>query len=153
MYTRVCVAIDGSPATDHALAEALRMCEGRRADILLLSVVDVRVNAAEGVNFESIYKAWRDEGEQALDAAAATVRAASIEPELALVDTDGKRVARTIVEEAERWRADVIVIGTHGRSGFAHLLLGSVADQVIRSSPIPVLVVRGRNHPSSGQPL
>ena len=151
MYTRVCVAIDGSQAADHALAEALRMCEGRSADILLLSVVDVRVNAAEGVDFESMYKAWRGDGEKALDAAAVTVRAASIEPELALVDTDGKRVARTIVDEAERWRADVIVIGTHGRSGFAHLLLGSVADQVIRSSPIPVLVVRGRDHQSPTQ--
>jgi nucleotide-binding universal stress UspA family protein len=151
MHPRVCVAIDGSPAADHALHEALRMCEGRTTDILLISVVEVRVNAAEGVNFESIYDSWRDEGKKALDAAAATVRAASIEPELKLVDTDGKPVARTIVEEAERWRADVIVIGTHGRSGFTRLMLGSVADQVIRSSPIPVLVLRGRDHPSSAE--
>ena len=124
------------------------MCEGRSADILLISVVDVRVNAAEGVNFESIYKAWRDEARKALDDGVRIVRTASIEPELALVDTDGKRVARTIVGEAERWHAEVIVIGTHGRGGFAHLLLGGVADQVIRLSPIPVLVVRGRDHSS-----
>lgn len=150
MYSRFCVAVDGSEAADHALSEALRMCEGWSADILLISVVDVRVNAAEGVNFESIYKAWREDGKKALDRAAATVRAASIEPEVKLVDTDRMRVAQTIVEEAARWGAEVIVIGTHGRGGFAHLLLGSVADQVIRSSPIPVLVVRGRDHPSSG---
>ena len=150
MYSRFCVAVDGSDAADRALSEALRMCDGRSADILLISVVDVRVNAAEGVNFESIYKAWREDGKKALDRAAATVRAASIEPEVKLVDTDRMRVAQTIVEEAARWGAEVIVIGTHGRGGFAHLLLGSVADQVIRSSPIPVLVVRGRDHPSSG---
>ncbi len=150
MYSRFCVAVDGSDAADRALSEALRMCDGRSADILLISVVDVRVNAAEGVNFESIYKAWREDAKKALDHAAATVRAASIEPEVKLVDTDRMRVAQTIVEEAARWGAEVIVIGTHGRGGFAHLLLGSVADQVIRSSPIPVLVVRGRDHPSSG---
>jgi nucleotide-binding universal stress UspA family protein len=153
MFTRVCVAVDGSPAADHALHEALRMCQGVSADILLIFVIEVRVIAAEGVNYESIYNSWREEGKKALDAAAATVRAATIETEIKLVDTDGKTVARTIVEEAERWRADVIAIGTHGRSGFTRLMLGSVADQVIRSSPIPVLVVRGRNHPSSGQPL
>jgi len=153
MYNRICVAIDGSAAADHALHEALRMCEAERVDILLLTIVDVRVNAAEGVNFETLYEAWRDEAKKALDAAAATARAASIEPETNLVDTDGKAVARTIVEGAERWRADVIVIGTHGRGGFKRLMLGSVADQVIRSSPIPVLVVRGQDHPSSDHGL
>ena len=153
MYTRVCVAIDGSAAADHALAEALRMSEGSTVNILLLSVVDVRVNAAEGVNFESIYQAWRGDGKKALAAASATVRAASIEPEIHLVDTDGNNVAQTIVEEAARWRADVIVIGTHGRGGLKRLMLGSAADQVIRSSPIPVLVVRGQDHPSSDHGL
>ncbi len=153
MYKRVCVAIDGSSTADHALSEALRMCEGQPVSVLLLSVVDVRVNAAEGVNFESMYKAWRNEAKKALDAAAAAVRASSIEPETNLVDTDGKAVARTVVEEAERWRADVIVIGTHGRGGFKRLMLGGVADQVVRSSAIPVLVVRGSDHPSSAHGL
>jgi nucleotide-binding universal stress UspA family protein len=146
MYRRICVAVDGSAAAGHALHEALRMCEGGSVDLLLISVVEVLMNASEGINVESVYDSWRDSAQSALDAAAATVRSAGIEPELALVDTDGRRVAGTIVDEAQRWRADVIVIGTHGRSGFVRLMLGSVADQVIRSSPVPVLVVRGQEH-------
>ncbi|MBC7170924.1 MAG: universal stress protein, partial [Polyangiaceae bacterium] len=47
-----------------------------------------------------------------------------------------------IVRTAERLHADLIVMGTHGRSGLAHFLIGSVAEKVVRSSPIPVLTVR-----------
>jgi nucleotide-binding universal stress UspA family protein len=50
--------------------------------------------------------------------------------------------ARTIVEIAEREDYDLVAMGTHGRSGFAHLLLGSVAEKVVRRSPKPVLTVR-----------
>ena len=50
-----------------------------------------------------------------------------------------------IVRLAEIDKADLIVIGTHGRHGLSHAILGSVAEQVIRSSPIPVLTVRGRH--------
>lgn len=48
------------------------------------------------------------------------------------------------MEEAERWGAELIVMGTHGRHGLQHLWLGSVAEGVVRSSPVPVLLVRGR---------
>jgi nucleotide-binding universal stress UspA family protein len=47
-----------------------------------------------------------------------------------------------IVEQAEQLGADLIVLGTHGRTGVAHALLGSVAERVVRSSPIPVITVR-----------
>jgi universal stress protein A len=50
--------------------------------------------------------------------------------------------ARTIVEIAEEGDYDLVAMGTHGRSGFAHLLLGSVAEKVVRRSPKPVLTVR-----------
>jgi nucleotide-binding universal stress UspA family protein len=50
--------------------------------------------------------------------------------------------ARTIIEHAEKNGHDLIVMGTHGRSGFAHLLLGSVAERVVRYAKCPVLTVR-----------
>ena len=50
--------------------------------------------------------------------------------------------ARTIAEYAAERGIDLIVIGTHGRTGFAHLLLGSVAERLVRTAPCPVLTVR-----------
>lgn len=57
--------------------------------------------------------------------------------------------ALQIVEQAQRIGADLIVIGTHGRTGFRHMLLGSVAERVLRLSPVPVLTLR---KPEAAQP-
>jgi nucleotide-binding universal stress UspA family protein len=62
--------------------------------------------------------------------------------ETELLETEGKRVASVIDDDAKRWPADLIVIGTHGRSGISRLLLGSVAEGVVRGASVPVLLVR-----------
>ncbi len=51
-------------------------------------------------------------------------------------------MAHAIVEEARHWPADLIVVGTHGRKGLRHLLVGSIAEGVIRDSHVPILLVR-----------
>jgi len=63
--------------------------------------------------------------------------------------------AETICLQAEQRNCDLIVMGTHGLTGLAHLLLGSVAEHVLRHAPCPVLVVRGRraNEPPLDKPL
>lgn len=61
--------------------------------------------------------------------------------ETALLETGGERIASVIYREAQRWQADLIVIGTHGRSGFSRLFLGSVAEGVVRMAMVPVLLV------------
>jgi len=57
-----------------------------------------------------------------------------------------------IVKYAREHGVDLIVMGTHGRGGMAHLLLGSVADKVIRTAPCPVMTVRADEHPATGVP-
>ena len=59
-----------------------------------------------------------------------------------MLDSGGARIASVIVDEARRWPADLIVIGTHGRSGFSRVLFGSVAEGVVRTAHIPVLLIR-----------
>ena len=56
-------------------------------------------------------------------------------------------VGAAIVEYAEQWPADLIVIGTHGRRGIRRLAMGSDAEFVIRTTPVPVLLVRGTKAP------
>lgn len=54
----------------------------------------------------------------------------------------GLNIPKMIVEEAQRLQADLLVLTTHGRSGLSHMLMGSTAERVVRTSPVPVLVVR-----------
>lgn len=53
-----------------------------------------------------------------------------------------RKLPRPLINEAQDSDAEVLVMGTHGRTGLAHLFLGSVAEAVIRSAPMPVLILR-----------
>jgi nucleotide-binding universal stress UspA family protein len=65
-----------------------------------------------------------------------------VEVEGAMVETQQQRVADRILEQAREWHADIIVMGTHGRRGFRHLVLGSDAEAVVHDAPVPVLLVK-----------
>ena len=73
-------------------------------------------------------------------------RAAS-RAKLKLVETPAGSVGTMIVEQAQEWPADLIVLGTHGRRGIRRLVMGSDAEYVVRTTPVPVLLVRGTKAP------
>ena len=75
------------------------------------------------------------------------MRKHGIKVEPVLLETVGRRVADLIIKQAKKWRADVIVLGTHGRRGLSRLVMGSDAEVVLRETPIPVLLVRSPLHP------
>ncbi|NBQ69568.1 MAG: universal stress protein, partial [Nitrosomonadaceae bacterium] len=56
---------------------------------------------------------------------------------------NGERVAHVITAEVKNTQADLIIVGTHGRSGFSRMLLGSVAEGILRTADIPILLIRG----------
>jgi nucleotide-binding universal stress UspA family protein len=89
-----------------------------------------------------LFDAMREGGEQILAQAKRAAEDAGITTESALLDTLSARVSDLVVEQAVKWRADLIVIGTHGRRGVGRLLLGSDAEQIVRTAPVPVLLVR-----------
>ena len=66
-----------------------------------------------------------------------------VDTKFVILEVLAQRICDAINDEAKRWPADLIVIGTHGRHGFNHLLLGSVAEGVIRLAAKPVLVICG----------
>ncbi len=66
---------------------------------------------------------------------------------LDITETGGGNIAGAVLEEAQSWPADLIVIGSHGRCGFRRFFLGSVAEELARSSHIPLLLVRGPTEP------
>jgi nucleotide-binding universal stress UspA family protein len=96
------------------------------------------------MNTTTVIDALRDAGKRILADAEAAVRQAGIEPESVLVETIGGPAAEAIIAQAGSWPAELIVMGTHGRRGLARVAMGSDAEEVVRASPVPVLLVRGQ---------
>ena len=146
MYRRILVATDGGKKSDPALQEAIRLAKDQQALLRVIYVVDETyiLGNAEFVDRTAIEKAWVKTGEKALEHAKRAAGAENLAIETRLLETQslGEDVADAIAREAGDWSADLIVMGTHGRKGLQHLLLGSIAEGVIRASPVPVLLVR-----------
>lgn len=146
MYQRILVPIDGSATAERALQEAIKLADGKAQLRLLHVVEEVYPLDAEGyafIDYDAIREAARSSGERYLTKASAVAQQAGATVETLLLEAEGERVAGVIEAEAGNWDADMIVIGTHGRSGFSRLLFGSVAEGVVRGASIPVLLVRG----------
>jgi nucleotide-binding universal stress UspA family protein len=146
MYQRILVPLDGSETSERALREAIKLADGK-AQLRLIYVVEQAIPLdAEGyafIDYAALQEAVRSTGERTLAQAAENVKRSGITAETALLDVPGERAATAIDDEAINWKADLIVIGTHGRSGLSRLLLGSVAEEVVRGATVPVLLVRG----------
>lgn len=148
MYRRILVALDGSDTSELALRQAIELARVHGARLRLLHVIDeLGVKLEPARTLDDFWRAARQAGERILDRARARALKAGIEPETKLLEmgTLGalvRRVATAIVAESERWRADLVVIGTHGHRGLSKLVLGSVADGVVRSCGRPVLTIR-----------
>lgn len=145
MYQRILVPIDGSATAERALQEAIKLAAGKAQLRLVYVIEEVYPLDAEGyayIDYAALQQAVRSTGERTLAQAAEKVRRSGITTETALLDVPGERVAGVIDNEALSWKADLIVIGTHGRSGLSRLLLGSVAEGVVRGASVPVLLVR-----------
>lgn len=125
---KILVPMDGSPSSIAALTQALTLAEDVGADVDVIHV------GAAGEN------------EQGMESAIAEAKR-WLGDRLSRHDVDGDPI-RKILEVAADAGSDLIVMGTHGRVGRLHALLGSVAESVVRNAPCPVLTVR---HPDGGE--
>lgn len=145
MYDKILVPVDGSTTSNHGLSEAVKLAKLTGAQLLLVHAVDiaaVSVTPEASAAMPQLFDAMRDAGKELLARAKAIVEAAGARAETVLIDTLQGRVSDLIVEQARKWHADLIVIGTHGRRGVSRVLMGSDAEQVVRSATVPVLLVR-----------
>jgi nucleotide-binding universal stress UspA family protein len=145
MYQRILVPVDGSPTSERALQEALRLAPQQSVQLELVHVLgDVRLMDADSyINYAEMKEAITSAGKKILAQAQMTAQQSGKAAEVKLLEARGERIASAIVEEARQWQADLIVIGTHGRTGFSRVLFGSVAEGVVRTAHIPVLLIRG----------
>jgi nucleotide-binding universal stress UspA family protein len=148
MYKRIAVAVDGSETSTVALNEAVKLGKVMKSTLLLLYVCEEMpiVWNTDGMTpfpLEDLTKAFVDAGKKLLLQDKASVADSGLEVETRLVENYNGRIGAVISQEAEKWLADLLVVGTHGRKGITHLLMGSVAEGVMRTANIPVLLVRG----------
>lgn len=147
MYKHILVAVDGSDTSNLALQEAIKLAKEQQTQLRIVHVVeDIPLNIDTEYALDAYQEAMRKTGEAVLGKAEALARESGVTPETKLlqIETLGHRITNLVVEEAQSWPADLIVLGTHGRRGFNHLLMGSVAEGVVRISPQPVLLIRGK---------
>jgi nucleotide-binding universal stress UspA family protein len=147
-YRRILVAVDGSPTSMKGLREAIRLAKDDRAQLFIVHVVNELYAFAnlEGLTAGmDIVPALREGGRRVLAKAVALADKEGIRAKTLMRETSGGAAADLIVREARKQRADLIVLGTHGRRGLRRAVLGSDAEQVVRRSPVPVLLVRAPN--------
>jgi nucleotide-binding universal stress UspA family protein len=145
-YKRILVPLDGSPTSERGLKEALRLAKNQQARLALLHVVDDSVFyiPPEGAfHVETLLDDLKTYGRQILQSAESLASRQGVKAESVLVENFAGRVADVITEQARRWRADLIVMGTHGRRGVSRMVMGSDAELVVRNTLVPVLLVRG----------
>ncbi|CAD7774210.1 Universal stress protein [Candidatus Methanoperedenaceae archaeon GB37] len=141
VYRKILVATDGSAHTEKAVRYAVELARLAEAEILALHVVDT--TAFTGIpmdaTWESMYELLFIEGSNATKRVAEIASNAGVEVEEKMLEG---HPAEEIMRVGEEVSADLIVMGSIGKSGLDRFLLGSVADKVARNSKIPVMVVR-----------
>lgn len=148
MYKRILVAVDGSEISHLALHEAVELSKALKAQLRILTVVEAAMisGKADYVDFNEVRKTAIGYGEEEQKKAKKLAQEGGVEAETKLIEIKrtGDRVRDMISREADEWPADLIVVGTHGRRGFNVLLMGSVAEGVMRIATKPILLVRGK---------
>lgn len=154
MYTRVIVPLDGSAVAEQVLPEATELAKLSGAEVHLVRVVDSRTLeqlGGEGMMWDAgTITSLLDEEEQAAVAYVKEV-AGRLKSENVEATTEVRRGPVVSSLLAATKTGDLIAITTHGRSGLKRWFLGSVAEDLVRRAPVPVLVVRARDEPGGSE--
>ncbi|WP_343674983.1 universal stress protein [Paraburkholderia heleia] len=155
MYSRILVALDGSKTASHALDAAIRLALDTGAQLQALYVVDLPIIAYDvpGYDPSIVRDAYIEEGRMIRADADAHMAQQGVKGSSRSVEVEfpAEDVAQCIQQAAADWHADLIVMGTHGRRGVRRLMLGSVAERVLRCARCPVLLVPAAHAAASDQ--
>ncbi len=154
IFVRILVPVDGSEGADQAMRVALTLAEDQGATVHFVHVIDdarIIMAAPAATLGGELLAALKSAGEFLLGQASerAHERGVVASSALQLTDASYPRIADRIVAEARAENADIIVCGSHGRTGFSAVLLGRVAESLPRLSQVPVLIVPAHMAPGA----
>lgn len=149
MYNHIAVAVDGSETAYLALREAIKLAKEQKSKLCLILVADEMlpvIGEYAVIDFDHYQESIKKNSRDILADMLKVAKESDIDAESHLVEMMDyrERLPEKIVEDAKKWGANLLVIGTHGRRGFNHFLLGSVAEAVIRIATIPILLIRAQ---------
>jgi nucleotide-binding universal stress UspA family protein len=153
MYRHILAAIDGSETSARAFDAALQLARESGAELQPLYVVDVpmMVYDAPGYDPSIVRDAFLEEARHVADDALARMKHDSVQGAPRTIETnpvgDDSDVAHCILHAAADLKADLVVMGTHGRRGVRRLVLGSVAERFLRIAQCPVLMISAHGVP------
>jgi len=139
MYDNILVPTDGSAASEGAVEHAIELANQYGATVHALYVVDTGAYSSMEVGSDIVVEALREEGEQAVERVASEAEDAGVAVETSVRTGIAHRAIDEYVNEEG---IDLVVMGTHGRTGVGRFLLGSVAEKVVRTADAPVMTVR-----------
>lgn len=146
MFKNILLATDGSAASEHAAELAVALAGKSHARLTALYVIDpypyLGVGEASAVGFQAYMGNAYEHAAQAHAKIAALCAQSDANVDLQLRRGEDASAAENIVRTAVEEDVDLIVVGSHGRTGISRLMLGSVASRVVAASPVPVLVAR-----------
>ena len=142
---KLLIAIDGSEFSQAALRSVIARPWNTGTEVKVLHVVEPpsilmgREMGAYDPEFETVWKALREQAKDLVEKAAEKLRAAGFTVSTELVEGDPKS---QIIDAAKEWRADMIVLGSHGRTGLDRFLMGGVSQAVVRHAHCSVEIIR-----------
>jgi nucleotide-binding universal stress UspA family protein len=146
MFKHILLGTDGSAASEHAATLAVGLARIHRAKLTALYVVDpypyLGIGETNPMGFQAYMAAAQQHAAQAHAKVEALCKRSEPAVDLEVRLVEDVTAMRGIVDMAQESHADLVVVGSHGRTGISRLMLGSVAAQVVAHSPVPVLVAR-----------
>jgi nucleotide-binding universal stress UspA family protein len=145
MYKQILCPVDGSPTSNCGMMEAIHLAKDQNAKLRFLHVIDMYFPIMDATgDFNVVYMddVLRENGKKVLKKAEVAAHKAGVEADSRIVEAIGGRVSKFVMHQVKEWPADLIVMGTHGLRGVERLVMGSDAETIVRSSTVPVLLVR-----------
>ena len=145
MYKKILCPVDGSPTSNCGMMEAIHLAKDQNAKLRFLHVIDMYfpiMDATGDFNVVYIDDVLRENGKKVLKKAEVAAHKAGVEADSRMVEAIGGRVSKFVMHQVKEWPADLVVMGTHGLRGIERLVMGSDAETVVRTSTVPVLLVK-----------
>lgn len=148
IYKRILCPIDGSATSNLGIQEAVRLAKDQGAKLRFVHVIDTYFPIMDGVGSlipVDLSDILEKNANEVIEKAEKVAKAAGVIADSKVTKILGGRPSKEIVKQANDWSADIIVMGTHGLRGLNRVIMGSDAENVVRTSSVPVMLVNTSN--------